>query len=317
MDYFKKLLLFLYIVPSAYAMDYYNPLQKDNKFFKTIRKAKDNKFSQQVDCDAIKKYIDDGADPNIIVDGRTLVGLAANFLNNDLLRYLIQHNADINQKDNFGCSPLRYVIGRRNGDKEKNLAIIMELCSAGASLVLDRQATVFHYLTTIKDPKEDIEAIMIYAHFDLNNKEQNVHILDKETVITVLCACNRLNYDKPIQLAILSHLASSYPLSGFNKKLCKMLFENNNKNHLLVHMYKRVKNINETLQVKDDKRTTALEWWNEYVRGAHLLNSSEYQSICSLLDGTRLEQDMNVFSEASELKLLLPDNLILRMFNNS
>jgi len=67
----------------------------------------------------VKLLLENGADPNVEDEGRTLLSIAA--LNNEMLRLLLEKGADPNIKDDNGATPIIYAVYSRKIDNVKLL----------------------------------------------------------------------------------------------------------------------------------------------------------------------------------------------------
>lgn len=166
----------------------------------------------------IKSLLEHKADLESKVWGEIPLPFVAQWGYKDLIKPLIVRGADINQADVWGHNPLNWAI------KNKDLAMITELCQAGASLfnVDELGYNAFHVTANL--PKEYIQVLITHTQFnsEIINKERDEQI--KKEILEMLWAFKQVGFPQEIQFNILSKLSPSYFYNA-DKGLCKKLFE--------------------------------------------------------------------------------------------
>ncbi|MDF2939898.1 MAG: uncharacterized protein K0R66_540 [Gammaproteobacteria bacterium] len=85
------------------------------KFFDAIKLGK---------IDEIKKSIDEGMDANSRNNGMSALHQAAQYGSAAIVKLLIEHAADVNDRDNDGCPVLHYVANSESDTIEKFRALL-------------------------------------------------------------------------------------------------------------------------------------------------------------------------------------------------
>lgn len=82
----------------------------------------------------------------------------------DIVEFLINSNADINQKAK-SKAPLEFAV-------DSNIAILKKLCEVGASLdnLDEHNNTIFHLMAAKNYSEKKFETILIHGHSNSNNE---------------------------------------------------------------------------------------------------------------------------------------------------
>lgn len=250
--------------------------------------------------DIEEDFLKHKADTNAKVGGSTLIHLAIQFNAISLMKLLIKYNANINAKDNYQYSPLKYAIDG------SNFSAIKELCDRGVSLInIDsNQYNAFHAAIEKKLPSMYIN-LFIKTRFDSYDKEIDEQ-LEKKIITAYLALEKSKIFPKDIQITILSHLALNY-FYGFNRKFCKWL-STKNKSILLTYAFNKVNYLEQILQSKNNLRETPLQLLH-----ARHKNSLYIQEVESLVDVKNLQQDQNDFINGSREE----SNLVAQIYKHS
>lgn len=251
-----------------------------------------------------------GADINAMLpDGKFPLCMAVEKGNNvfiDILASLKNIKADFDKKKNDRYASLAFAI---LNNKRDDFEIIKKLCEMGASLVnvTYDNANAFHLAAT--ESKSCIEALITHARFDFYNQMQND--LTERKVITIFWAFDKIFplCPKEVIFYILEKLTLLDKSYFFYKKLCKKLYENNHKSFLIAQVNNRVKKIREILDLPKKNGQTALQ----LLQDNNFVEQHYKDEVKPLLDGTKLENDFSIFSDATST---LEENLATEMYKN-
>lgn len=248
----------------------------------------------------IEDLLKNKADPNAATKkGSTPLSLAIENYRTNFVEPLINYRADVNQKHPHGETPLAKAIWTEKDE------IIKQLCKAGASLV-DINAnndTAFHNSLKfeIKNPINIIKTIMQYACFS-NFEDKKI----TTTIKTALLVFNRLNIHQDLQFIILSKLLSK---DYFHWKLYNQSLHKNYQPDPILLMNAHGEWLKKISQIKNKNNKTSLE--------VLLHNHNNNKAIKTLLDGSKLQKDLNIFNQNyPDVSLIPEDNLALQIYNN-
>ena len=293
----------------------YNGLQKQKLTNKLVAILEQEK----IDITELELLLKDGARPNAYKYGlfsdlleEVPLLLAVNKGHIDAIKLLLKFGADINYIDlDYG----KFALGE--AVKKNKIKVIKVLCNEGASLKADRPAgSIFHKIVmchgtsnlNLGYTKKYIKAIMTHAScfddtYEYGEKEE-------KDIIMALLVFKKLNinFHNDIKFLILEKISPRYCFSKIFEKVSNQAKQR----YAFKQVCQRVKGIQRVLQICDNNNKTALQE----------LLKSDYTDECKqklkpLLDGSKLEEDLERFEEEfPNTNSLLKDNLALVMCNN-
>lgn len=249
----------------------------------------------------------------LMLSGKSLTNI--NCIN--YIKSLVKHGAEINNNEKSGTKiPLAYAVGLPSP-----IEVIQTLCKLGASLNLDENENIFHFITVCALLRRNtnsikyIEPIITHARFDDFGKGSKKTVPFALWVLNNWETNNGIKFPKEIKLRILSNLSLSdlYPY----KKLCTELLQKNHNHILLPAVHEHVKNIKQILASPNKNNQTALQYALEGFDN----NQKYINNIQPLLDETLVQKAYNDFLEhfpaiVNSQKEEDKKNLVRQMFDN-
>lgn len=273
------------------------------------------KSPEKFDIQMFKELLKHKSNPNAQTRddfGESPLSWAVEYGYCDLVKILIEHKADIDQRTAGGSTPLLLAL------VNKHLDVVKILCKSGCSLkkIDYNEYNAFHVAVEKKLSRQYIRTFMTDTFLDFYDKNQDEEL--KKTVMTVLLVFHRLNtslanfpkLSPDMQFLILSKLPIDV-FNGFGKRLCKKLLDVGYKDPIFTYLNKRLAYLECLLENRNKQNKTALQ----ILQASE--NNKRIKKMKSLLDGSRLESDWYDFNGKFP-GILESDqqNLICKMYNN-
>lgn len=234
-----------------------------------------------------------------------------------LVNFLINNNANINQKDKAtNSTPIKFSI------TNKNVAIVKKLCNSKALLdnINDNNDNVFHVACLEGSSRKMFKTILIYGYPYSHNKIVNDKKYDelKEKIMITFYIFRQNKLPLEIQAIILSEILSEDDLAH-NKihaellynSLYKKLEKNDEQRYILTQLKNHLLRLESLLQQKNNNGKTA----REILFKSHQNDQNYINNINSLISISELYKNYGYFNQKFPI-ILHSNNLICKIYNN-